>query len=329
MKNMRWWLVLSVAALAAVLVLPGCSRKDAARDGSAALEEPAAVALTPQEACEKSVADALQAVKEANLLALFAMLPASRQQDFRNLVAAFAGAVPEQLWTEVAKTGTELLDTLRAQMPNIIGLAQENAETLQNMLSGMDDASSAVRPDAFSFGVLANETELTLLGDALADVFSVSRQDLLDGKVEKLLGSTALRSLLRTVLDQDGELTRALPVSFELAEAADETAAGVAGEPMFTLTITREDGSSVSELMVCVDGKWFFESLNRQMPELVADAIAEMRQNPISEEDAAAAIAGLRAFRDTLPTIKAATTPEVLQGAVMGAVMAVMGGLAN
>lgn len=316
MKNMRWWLVLSVAALAAVMVLPGCSRKDAARDGSAALEEPAAVALTPQEACEKSVADALQAVKDANLLALFAMLPASRQQDFRNLVAAFAGAVPEQLWTETSATASELLDTIRVQMPNILALAKDSMADLDELCGDVVDDPSA----------LVNENELLMLCDAVTEVFAISRQDLLDGKVEKLLGSTALRSLLRTVLDQDGELTRALPVSFELAEAADETAAGVAGEPMFTLTITREDGSSDSELMVCVDGKWFFESLNRQMPELVADAIEEMRQNPISEEDAAAAIAGLRAFRDTLPSIKAATTPEVLQGAVMGAVMAVMGG---
>ena len=319
MKNMRWWLVLSFAALAAVLVLPGCSRKDAAGDGSAALEEPAAVALTPQEACEKSVADALQAVKEANMLALFAMLPASRQQDFRNLVAAFAGAVPEQLWTETSATASELLDTIRVQMPNILALAKDSMADLDELCGDVIDDPSA----------LVNENELLMLCDAVTEVFAISRQDLLDGKVEKLLGSTALRSLLRTVLDQDGELTRALPVSFELAEAADETAAGVAGEPMFTLTITREDGSSDSELMVCVDGKWFFESLNRQMPELVADAIEEMRQNPISEEDAAAAIAGLRAFRDTLPTIKAATTPEVLQGAVMGAVMAGMGGLAN
>lgn len=319
MKNMRWWLVLSVAALAAVLVLPGCSRKDAARDGSAALEEPAAVALTPQEACEKSVADALQAVKEANMLALFAMLPASRQQDFRNLVAAFAGAVPEQLWTETSATASELLDTIRVQMPNILALAKDSMADLDELCGDVVDDPSA----------LVNENELLMLCDAVTEVFAISRQDLLDGKVEKLLGSTALRSLLRTVLDQDGELTRALPVSFELAEAADEPASGVAGEPMFTLTITREDGSSDSELMVCVDGKWFFESLNRQMPELVADAIEEMRQNPISEKDAAAAIAGLRAFRDTLPTIKAATTPEVLQGAVMGAVMAVMGGLAN
>lgn len=319
MKNMRWWLVLSVAALAAVLVLPGCSRKDAARDGSAALEEPAAVALTPQEACEKSVADALQAVKEANMLALFAMLPASRQQDFRNLVAAFAGAVPEQLWTETSATASELLDTIRVQMPNILALAKDSMADLDELCGDVVDDPSA----------LVNENELLMLCDAVTEVFAISRQDLLDGKVEKLLSSTALRSLLRTVLDQDGELTRALPVSFELAEAADETASGVAGEPMFTLTITREDGSSDSELMVCVDGKWFFESLNRQMPELVADAIEEMRQNPISEKDAAAAIAGLRAFRDTLPMIKAATTPEVLQGAVMGAVMAGMGGLAN
>lgn len=324
MRKMYWVARVMGVALVAVMVLVGCSRKE----GASAVEEVAEVqTLTPQEACEKAMGDMIQAFKSADLPALFELLPASRQQDVRDFVVAFAEAVPETLWSEVATTGTELLDTLRAQLPNIVGLAQENAETLQKMLSGMDDASSAVRPNAFSFGVLANETELTLLGDALADVFSISRQDMLEGKVEKLFESKAIRELLQTVMRESEGLMQFLPVSFEVTEAEDEDedAGGDEGQPIFELKAFIGDGSTEEDIMVCVDGKWIIEGLNEAIRDGVQEAIREMRQDPIPEETAAEAIASLRKFREALPMIKAAPTPDMLKVAVMGAFMAAIG----
>ncbi len=322
MRKMYWVARVMGVALAVVMVLVGCSRKE----GASAVEEVAEVqTLTPQEACEKAMGDMIQAFKSADLPALFELLPASRQQDVRDFVVAFAEAVPETLWSEVATTGTELLDTLRAQLPNIVGLAQENAETLQNMLSGMDDASSAVSPDAFSFGVLANETELTLLGDALADVFSISRQDMLEGKVEKLFESKAIRGLLQTVMRESEGLMQFLPVSFEVKETEDEDATGDEGQPIFGLKAFIGNGSTEEDIMVCVDGKWIIEGLNEAIRDGVQEAIREMRQDPIPEETAAEAIASLRKFREALPMIKAAPTPDMLKVAVMGAFMAAIG----
>lgn len=323
MKKMVWLAV----AMAAVMALVGCSRKEGASAEMEAYVESTAPALTPQEACEKAAGDMIQALKEADLPALFELLPASRQQDVRDFVAAFAQAVPEPLWTEVAATGTELLDTLRTQLPNLVGLAQESAESFQNMLADMADDSSAVSPGAFSFGVLANEPELTLLGDALADVFSVSRQDMLEGKVEKLFGSKAVCELLQTVMRESEGLMQYLPVSFEVKEAEDEDAAGDAGQPVFGLKTFIGDGSTEEDIVVCVDGKWIVEGLNEVIRDSLQEAIREMREAPISEETAAEAIEGLRKIRESLPMIKAAPTPDMLRVALLGAFMSAMGGL--
>ena len=323
MKKMGWLAV----GMVAVMVLMGCSRKEGASAEMEAYVESTAPALTPQEACEKAAGDMIQALKEADLPALFELLPASRQQDVRDFVAAFAQAVPEPLWTEVAATGTELLDTLRAQMPNLVGIAQETAETFQNLLAGVDDDSSTQLPGEFYLGVVANDPDMLLLCDALADVFSVSRQDMLEGKVEKLFGSKAIRELLQMAMQKSEGLMQFLPVSFEVTEAEDEDAEGDEGQPVFGLKARIGDGSMEEDLMVCVDGKWIIEGLNEEIRDGLQDAIREMREDPIPEETAAEAIEGLRKIRESLPMIKAAPTPDMLRVALLGAFMSAMGGL--
>lgn len=315
MRKMDWLSGAMVVALAAVMALSGCSRKEGASEAMDAYVESTAPALTPQEACEKAMGDMIQAFKEADLPAVFALLPASRQQDIREFAAAFAQAVPESLWTEVAATGSELLATLRAQMPNLVGLAQESMDDLKDLAEDVP-----VDPSA-----LANEKELTLLGDALSELFSVSRQDMLEGKVEKLLGSKAIRELLQTVMRESEELAQFLPVSFEVKEAEDEEAAGDDGQPIFGLKAFIGDGSTEEDVVVCVDGKWIIEGLNEAIRDGLQEAIREMREDPIPEETAAEVIASLRKFREALPMIKAAPTPDMLKVAVMGAVMAAIG----
>ena len=315
MRKMVWLSGSMVVALAAVMALSGCSRKEGASEAMDAYVESTAPVLTPQEACEKAMGDMIQAYKDADLSAAFGLLPASRQQDVRDFVSAFAEAVPESLWTEVAVTGSELLDTLRAQMPNLVGLAQESMDDLEDLAEDVP-----VNPAA-----LANEKELTLLGDALADLFSVSRQDMLEGKVEKLFGSKAIRELLQTVMRESEELAQFLPVSFEVKEAEDEEAEGDAGQPIFGLKAFIGDGSTEEDVVVCVDGKWIIEGLNEAIRDGLQEAIRAMRADPIPEEIAVELIASLRKFREALPMIKAAPTPDMLKVAVMGAVMAAIG----
>lgn len=316
MRKMVWCAGVLAVALAAVMALSGCSRKDGAEAMEANVESPAP-ALTPQEACEKAMGDMIQAFKEADLPAAFALLPASRQQDIREFAAAFAQAVPEPLWTEVEATAKELLDTLRAQMPNLLGLAQDSMGDLQEMTDGMIDNPTA----------LVNETGLLQLGDALAEVLSVSRQDMLDGKVEKLIESKAIGGFLQMLMREQENLAKCLPVSFELAEAADdsEVASVDAGKPVFTLKTFIGDGSTDEDIVVCVDGKWIIKELNDDIHDGLQEAIREMRNDPISEADAAEVVAGLRKIREALPMIKAAGSPELLGMALFGTFMSLVG----
>lgn len=93
----------AVSALAFFAVFGGCKEKSPEKRGQAALEQ-----VKVPDAPDRVVTEAAKALKEGNLIALYAMLPESYQKDLQGLVTKAVSKVDAQVysktWTIVDKT---------------------------------------------------------------------------------------------------------------------------------------------------------------------------------------------------------------------------------